>query len=143
MILYLDTSAMMKLYVDEAGRSAVLSALDNAVKVASHDIAYVEQRSALARLEREGRLSQSESGEIRSQFESDWKALLVVETTHPLLRRAADFAERYALRAYDSVHLAAADRISAAAGVDVVFGCFDQRLNDAAQTLGLTMLPDR
>ena len=67
----------------------------------------------------------------------------MVETTHPLLRRAADFAERYALRAYDSVHLAAADRISAAAGVDVVFGCFDQRLNDAAQTLGLTMLPDR
>ena len=48
MILYLDTSAMIKLYVDEAGRSAVLSALDNAVKVASHDIAYVEQRSALA-----------------------------------------------------------------------------------------------
>ena len=50
---------------------------------------------------------------------------------------------RDTLRAYDSVHLAAADRISAASGVDVVFGCFDQRLNDAAQTLGLTMLPDR
>jgi predicted nucleic acid-binding protein len=114
--------------------------VENAIKVASHDIAYVELRSALARLEREARLSPAERSEIRAEFENDWKALLVIETTYPLIRRAADFAERYALRADDSVHLAAADRISAASGVDVVFGCFDQRLNDAAQALGLTML---
>lgn len=143
MILYLDTSALIKLYIEEAGRDTVIVAVENAIKVASHDIAYVELRSALARLAREARLSPPERNEIRAEFENDWKALLVVETTHPLIRRAADFAERYVLRAYDSVHLAAADRISAASGIDVVFGCFDQRLNDAAQALGLMLLVQR
>lgn len=142
MILYLDTSALVKLYIDEPGRDVVIDARADAMKIACHDIGYVELRAALARLQRENRLTSDEVNEIRTDFERDWCALLVIETTQPLLRKAADLAERFALRAYDGVHLAAAERLFTSSNIDIVFGCFDRRLNQAALTLGMSLLTD-
>ncbi len=42
MILYLDTSALVKLYIDEPGRDIVMAAKAEAMKIACHDIGYVE-----------------------------------------------------------------------------------------------------
>ena len=57
MILYLDTSALVKLYVEEPNSEEVRSAVDGAVAVAVSEVSYTEARSALARREREGSLS--------------------------------------------------------------------------------------
>ena len=140
MILYLDTSAFVKLYVDEPSRDRVQAAKAEALKVACHDIGYVELRAALARLEREGRLTSEEVNEIRTDFERDWRTLLTLEATQPLLRKAAEFAEYFALRAYDSVHLAAADYLFTVGNLEVQFACFDRRLNRAAAALGMRVL---
>ncbi len=142
MILYLDTSALVKLYIDEPGRDAVTAAKSAAMKIACHNIAYVELRAALARLQRENRLTLEELYEVRADFERDWHTLLIMETTSPLLRKAADLADRFALRAYDSVHLAAAERLWVSTNIDMVFGCFDRRLNKAASILGISLLAE-
>lgn len=57
MILYLDASALVKLYVDEAGTSMVVGRIQRAEAVATVLITYAEARAALARHRREGALS--------------------------------------------------------------------------------------
>ncbi len=108
MIAYLDTSALVKAYVEENGTEIVLEHLQAAETAASHEIAYVEARSAYARLAREGHLTQSELDSVKTEFESDWARYTLISSDLALLRRAATLAEAFALRAYDSVHLAAA-----------------------------------
>ncbi len=55
------------------------------------------------------------------------------------VRRAGDLAERFALRGYDSVHLAAAEAtlIRLGEGVDFRFLAFDRALEEAAAELGM------
>lgn len=143
MILYLDTSALVKLYIDAPGREIVMIGKAQAMKVACHDIGYVELLAVLARLQRENLLTLEEVNEVRVEFEQGWKTLLVLETTPVLLRQAANLAERFALRAYDSVHLAAAKLLLDYASTDIVFACFDQRLTQAASELGIGLLTER
>ncbi|MGF1614637.1 MAG: type II toxin-antitoxin system VapC family toxin [Gammaproteobacteria bacterium] len=60
--------------------------------------------------------------------------------TPSLVQRAADLAEAFALRAYDSVHLAAADFLFKQKVAPMTFACFDRRLNQAASVLGIPLL---
>ena len=53
MILYLDTSALVKLYVDEPGRERVEAAVRNAERIATVRVTYAEARAAFARQRRE------------------------------------------------------------------------------------------
>lgn len=57
MILYLDTSSLIKLYVDETGTLEVLDLVEQASLLCTSVVAYPEARSALARLHREGELT--------------------------------------------------------------------------------------
>lgn len=142
MILYLDTSALVKAYVDEDGSDAVLELLKAADMVAAHEIAYVEARATYARLARESRLTQSELEQIKADFDLDWENYAVVHSDAALLRRAADMAEAFALRAYDSVHLAAAEYLASSIGERVTFLCFDRKLCQAASVLRLQLVAD-
>jgi uncharacterized protein with PIN domain len=49
LILYLDTSALVKLYVDEDGTLRARRGVGDAEVVSTSEIAYVELRAALAR----------------------------------------------------------------------------------------------
>ena len=57
MTLYLDTSALIKLYFDESGSVDVRKRVQQASMVATSRIAYVETLGAVARKVREGNLS--------------------------------------------------------------------------------------
>lgn len=137
MIVYLDTSALVKAYVDEPGSDTVLESLQSADVAATHQIAYVEARSAFARLFREGQLSEPEFDQVKSEFEADWPRFATVGTDNGLLHRAAEMAEAFTLRAYDSVHLAAAEYLSTGVEEPITFVCFDRRLGQAASVLHL------
>jgi predicted nucleic acid-binding protein len=45
-MLYLDTSALVKFYLDEAGRSAVTAAVSAEAIVATQELAYIEAHAA-------------------------------------------------------------------------------------------------
>jgi predicted nucleic acid-binding protein len=139
MILYLDTSALVKVYVKEAFTSQTLQAMERAQVIATHEIAYVEARSAFARLQREKVISGTEHQGLKKEFHRDWERYLVVENSPELIQRAADLCERYALRAYDSLHLASAEYLKTKQGPRVTFACFDEVLNRAAAKAGLEM----
>lgn len=138
MILYLDTSALVKLFVEEAHSPEVRTAARLAGACATSRIAYVEALAALARREREG-LDPAVAQEIRKGFEAAWPDLMVVEVGRPITVRAAALARSHALRAYDAVHLASAQEIFETSP-DLVFACFDDRLNLAAMAQGMRTL---
>lgn len=143
MILYLDTSALVKAYIHEEATTVVLSAMTSAQAVASHMIAFVEAHSAFARLYREGVLDDAAFLALKREFTADWSAYLQVGMTQPLMQRAADLTEAFALRAYDSLHLAAADFLLKQSREPMAFACFDGRLNRAASVLGLPLLQEK
>jgi len=140
LILYLDTSAVVKAYVEEEHSSEVRRSMKSASASASHRIAYVEARAAFARLQREQVLNEAGWNILKDEFKADWKNYLLIDTTSELLERASEFAEAFALRAYDSVHLAAAQLLYEDAEEPVVFACYDRKLNQAANILGLDLL---
>ncbi len=140
MILYLDTSAFIKLYVNEPGAETVRLAVARAA-VCSHWIAYPEMCSALARLRRMGRQNAEAHKEHKREFERDWKAVRAILPDERILRRAGELAERFGLRGYDSVHLAAAESLLAGYGKEFLhFASFDHALNQSAEELGLHLL---
>lgn len=140
MILYLDTSALVKLYVTEDHSADVQAAAEAADSMASSVLAYVEAQAAFARLRCERLLSATQHDLTRERFREDWRAMRRVDASDVLLERAVELAEAFALRAYDSVHLAAADYLARAANEALLFACHDAALNKAAKVLGMTLL---
>ena len=140
MILYLDTSAFIKLYVNEPGAETVRAAVVDAERIHTHWIAYPEMRAALARLHRMGRQTADAYREHKREFEADWRALNAVLPTEHSLRRAGELAERFNLRGYDSTHLAAAESLLIGHGSGFLsFASFDHALNAAAAAVGLRL----
>lgn len=137
MILYLDTSALVKLYIEEKSSEIVMTQVKSAETVATHIIAFVEARSAFARLYRESFLTEKQFDGLKASFSADWPNYLRMGSLPNVIERAANFSEAFSLRAYDSVHLASADHLQRSTGETICFGCFDRKLNQAAQTLGM------
>ena len=140
MILYLDTSALVKLYAVEEGREEVERAVEEAERVATCAVAYAEARAALARKFREGVFSEEEHREAVTALDKDWRTLEVLSVTENVARFAGDLAERHALRGFDALHLASALLIRAASreqggGEDVLFLGFDMHLMGAVSEL--------
>lgn len=134
MTLYLDTSSLIKLYVDEESSDDVRHLIEKSTTVVTSIVAYPEARSALARLRREGRLSTRHLSSCRSALDADWTALVTIDVDAALCLTAGDLAERYNLRGFDSLHLAC--YLDARHRVDpepVTFSCFDERLTRAAR----------
>ena len=142
MILYLDTSALAKLFVVEPGAESVSRAVTQAAAVATHLIAYAEMRATFARAVRMGRLDVVALRALAIEFERRWASLDVFAVTEPLVRRAGELAERHGLRGYDSVHLAAVLtlRESVGSSAEVRFGVVDAKLGEAALVHGLSLL---
>ena len=132
MILYVDTSALVKVYVEEDGTLGVLARVDHAEAVATALITYAEARAALARHRREGGITGADLRRAVRELDRDWRTYNVVDLSDALVHSAGALAERHALRGYDAVQLAAALELRAI-GSPVEFCAFDGRLNRAAR----------
>lgn len=132
MILYVDTSALVKLYVEEAGTLKVVTRVEHAEAVATALITYAEARAALARHQREGGITAADLRRAVRGLDREWRTYNVVDLSEALVHSAGVLAERHALRGYDAVQLAAALELRAVGG-PVEFCGFDDRLNRAAR----------
>ena len=137
MILFLDTSALVKLYVIEAGSDQTHQAAYQAEILAVSRIAWAEYHAALARRARIVPEDEPMLEQARSALASDWADFFVVEVSQPVVELAGEHAELYALRAYDAVQLATASYLADQSGQTVQFACFDRRLNKAATAQGM------
>jgi predicted nucleic acid-binding protein len=105
-ILYLDTSSLLKLYLEEAGTKDVQSRVARADVVATSVIAYPEAHAALARRHREGALTTREFNTVAEDFRDTWHRFLAVGLSTPVYTRAGTLAVSHGLRGMDGIHLA-------------------------------------
>jgi predicted nucleic acid-binding protein len=134
--VYLDTSSAIKLYISEAGSDEVRRLVRDATIVATSAVTYAETRAALARLRRERALTVAKFRSAKREFEAQWPSFVKLDATDALCRAAGEFAERYRLRGFDSVHLASFAEVARRAGPrETGFSSFDDRLNEAAKKL--------
>ena len=138
MTAYLDTSALVKLYVQEPGSERVRQAVDRATHVATSRVTYVEARAAFARRARERGMSHASHREVVRLFEREWEAYVRMEVSEPLIRLAGDYTEQHALRAYDAIQLASAVSLQQGTRRPVAFLTADHHLTAAAEKEGLT-----
>ena len=138
MIVYADTSALVKLYIAEEGSSKVRE-LVSGDSVVTSIVTYAEIRATLARAARDGRMARSEFAESRLSVDGDWVQFTRTPLDERLVREAGDLADQFALTGFDAIHLASALRIQDESGQTIGFSAFDRRLNDAASKAGLTL----
>ena len=142
MILFCDTSALVKLYVREAGSDALLAEAGAASAVAVCRIAWAEAVAAMARRARDVPADAEALDAARQRLREHWSHYVVVEVTQALVERAGDYADTFALRGYDSVQLAAARTVQEAGREDLRFACYDARLRKAAKVLGIRVFAE-
>lgn len=143
-VLFFDSSALVKRYLTELGSAWVTSLLDpllgHTIIVAT--ITQVESAAALAARHRAGTITQAERDDLVDllalHFDTAYQQIAIAE---PVLSRAMDLTQRYRLRGYDAVQLAAALVVHAeylAAGLPgLLLISADNDMNVAASAEGL------
>jgi hypothetical protein len=130
--LYVETSALLKRYVQERESDDCQSILD----VHSHWVtSRITVTETLINLRK--RLSTSEFGIAAKLFQTDIKLFDVVEFDAELSLRASEVAAGNSLATLDSIHLASALRIK---GTRIAFITYDKQLAKAAKGNGLRVL---
>jgi predicted nucleic acid-binding protein len=150
-VYFLDSSALVKRYVEEGGSAWVRAITDPGAghKLIIARIAWVEILSAFARRQREGVFPPADAAKALQSFRYDLDhQYQVVELDRTLIEAAGHLVSTHPLRAYDAVQLAAALRIlpafAQARTVSLAFVSADDRLITTAQAEGLnTEHPNR
>ena len=134
MILYVETSALIKLIVEEPGSEVTTRLWDSADTRVTSRVTYPEGRAALAASSRAGRLTNADHARAKSRLSHLVRAMSVVELTETVAFEAGNLAELHEMRGYDAVHLAS---VLAVLSDDLVFATWDSDLVRAAAVLGI------
>jgi uncharacterized protein len=132
-LLAVDTSALVKRYVDEPESAQVCALMDDTEIWCASALVRAEASMLLTRLAS----SRREADALLGALHADWDAFHVVPVDERCLTRAAEIGADFALRVVDAVHLAAASRLPR----PVRFLTLDQRQVLAAVALDLEPVP--
>jgi predicted nucleic acid-binding protein len=135
---YFDSSAFVKLLVEEDGSHHVERIWNEADNVVASRLALPEVTATLAAAHRATRLDDSSLRAARREWSRFWSSTDVIELTDSVAADAARLAEHLVLGANDAVHLASALALNAASPVLVTW---DRRLATAAITAGVAVTP--
>jgi predicted nucleic acid-binding protein len=144
-VLFFDTSAIVKRYVNETGSAWVDTLVDpttgNLIYLAR--ITGVEVVSAITRRQRAGGISAPDAALMLTDFRHDFaNDYLKIEIIPSRIAHAMSLAENHALRGYDAVQLACALRARAQSlrlGRPFTMISADAALNAAAVAEGLSV----
>ena len=141
MNIYLDTSALVKLYIDEDGSDIVNDHTDRATIVSTSRIAYAEVLSAFIRCKDEKVLSKNNYDKCITCFKFDWEMYFVIEVSEKIVEIAGNLIESHSIRGFDSIHLASAMVLRKEINQSIDFMCWDNRLLEAAKKEGFKACP--
>jgi len=141
MILYLDTSALVKRYFQEPYSDDVISRWKSATQIVTSFVAYAETMASMYRKKREAGLADKLISKTADAFQKDWQSFIRVEVNDALNGYIDQVVEKYPVKGFDAIHLASAIVIHERFPEDFVFACFDDSLVRAAKSEGLDTFP--
>ena len=130
-MLYVESSALMKLYRPERDSEFTLQAITSEPVLVTSYLAEIEVRRNFVR-----HFDGEELAQVRRQLQLDLDEFALMGLDANVCADAASIAERTLCRSLDAIHLAAARRASPAATVLT----FDRRQAQAARTIGMAVL---
>lgn len=131
-MIFVDTSALVKRYIKEAGSDVVARLMEEDLDWAASELARSEARVTLCRRGPEGVLGSP----VQRRMAQDWDRFMTVSVDLDCLALAAEIGCQLGVRTLDAVHLAAAKRLPS----EVRFLSFDDRQLKAASSLGLNVV---
>jgi predicted nucleic acid-binding protein len=137
-LVYFDSSALVKLVVEEEGSELAAELWDGCDAALASRLAYPEVRAALAAAGRNHDLADEDLETAEQAWERYWTAVRPVELTAAVERHAGQLARSHALRGADAVHLASA---LAVADPDLVVAVWDRLLHAGATAASLRLAP--
>ena len=138
MILYLDTSSLVKLYVMEENSELVRKWVSEAEIVATCRLAYPETMSAISRRFKQGDFTEQQYSSLIAKFSSEWERFASVDFDE---LKAGRLVNQYGLRGFDAVHLSAAIMLMVNyKDILLSFSSFDEKFNSAATAECFTIL---
>jgi predicted nucleic acid-binding protein len=143
--LFLDTSALVKLYVDETGTDAMVALADPSAgnQLAIVAITRAEFRAAIRRRVTLGDINEADANAALARFTAHLSTLYLVQPLNEtVLESACGVIDRHTLRAYDSMQLAGCLvlRMTIGGDVELRFVSADQALLKAAGADGLPVI---
>jgi predicted nucleic acid-binding protein len=136
MRVFFDSSAFVKRYVNEAGTDAVLQWCDQATEIILSGIALPELISSFCRLQREGRITETQYRQLKSLLLADIEDAAIGDLTPVVIAHAIASLEGNVLRGMDAIHIGSALALKAD-----LFVSSDRRQLDAAARSGLRTAP--
>jgi len=136
--VYFDSSALVKLVVQEHGSELAAELWNGCDASFSSRLAYPEVRAALAAAARNHVLTIEDLQEAERSWEGFWAATRKVELSVDVGQHAGDLARSHALRGADAVHLASALAIG---DDDLVVAVWDRRLHAGMLGAGIQVAP--
>ena len=137
-LAYFDSSALVKLLIDEPGSALVEEVWDGCDAPCASRLAYPEVRAALAAAARNGTISSRQLTHAKQSWGLYWPAVRPVELSGAVELVAGQMAETHRLRGADAVHLSSALALE---DPDLLLVAWDRRLREGAFAVGLTVAP--
>ncbi len=137
-LVYFDSSAFVKLVVEEPGSDLAADMWDGCDAALSSRLAYPEVCAALAVSGRDHDLDEDALAMAEQAWEEYWASTRPLELTAPVERQAGQLARLHSLRGADAVHLASALAIG---DPELVFAVWDRRLHAGARAAHLRVAP--
>jgi predicted nucleic acid-binding protein len=141
MILYADTSALLKRYIQETGSEQVTAQFDRFPVIGTTALTLAEAAFAMSKAVRLRWVNEDEIMKAWQDFLTHWPAYARLPVSTRILERAASLTWAHSLRANDAIHLASALAWRDMAGDELLFACYDQNLGKAARQEGLQVWP--
>jgi len=138
-ILYADTSALVKMVLTEEGTAQANAVTGQADEIYSVNVAYAELRAAVSAAIRDQRVALHQRDSVMGLVVNVWDKVFPVGVDWSLVLEAGNLAERHSLRGYDAIHLSALMRVG---NPDIVtVACWDYDLRRAAASMGYPLFP--
>ena len=134
---YCDSSALIKRYIAETGRPAVLRLMEGR-QIVSSAVLSLELQSAIGRRVREGTLATVDQPRILERISDEsrrWTLISLAEAASA----AEALLEHGDLRTLDAIHVASAQIFAARSGADMIFVTADARQARIAASAGLAV----
>ena len=142
MIVYFDTSALVKRYLREDDSDKVIALLNETDHIfGSLVVTQVEMSATFQKAIRMDIATSKMAMEIWHDFLDHWQSFTRLEVSLMTIERASSIAWEYGLRGYDSLHLASALHWQKSLGMQITFATFDHDLWQASQKTGLDAWP--
>jgi uncharacterized protein len=107
-ILFFDTSALIKRYISERGSEKVDELFNMATQILVSAITKTESYSTLRRLRAENHLSRKDYNSIKTNIEKDFQYFVVIPFIYEIESSAIKLIEQYQLKSLDSIQLSTA-----------------------------------